>query len=670
MVALLLAALFIRVYRLDASLIEWHTLPVALGARDLLHGGTMPLISPQAIGTLGHYGPALEYFLVPFFLISQSFSMFHLALVLTNIAAIYFLYRLGRDFFNRDVGWLSAILFGFSWFTLNSSRRGFNPDFVPLFAILLFYALAQVISLKRRHYIILISVCLAMLLQLHFTAFPALPAALLVLVAGYSRDKERKKWLRPLVIGAAIFFLMFLPYLVFEYQNGFRETAMRLQFARGILLGGDSRLQPQDSLPAIVRRNTQGFFAFNQGYNPFGRDLNKDYLCEPSLAGGGWTGLLYQIHWVLTRGECALALIAFAIMLGSALFGRSLPFSRAHVFIVLLWFISGVTVLLIQSTVGNPHQTFVFAPMVLIISMFFSWVPSLWTRWGGAVRAGIFGFCVLLAFSSSILFVFATARVADTSCVIASFAGMTVGALVDLQEQLLSEFGTVPPIYFFCSAWRPMMPFNLITQPKQAPPPSALSNLTFFFLKNADVPPGCVLSDFTYSRKEGTLVGISSPAPAEIKYSSRYYGGWYLNEFDDSHWLAHANEGVVTFHVGDNPCNECQPSVNHGPLFLRYHLPNPSLANAILIMFEPVPTHSIEAVYVNGNMLFGKEPPLTHATGLLIDVTEDLRERDNLLAVKIDDFGEMSALSPDQITIGAFLVRTDSCSSDILSCVE
>ena len=433
---------------------------------------------------------------------------------------------------------------------------------------------------------------------------------------------------------------------------------MRVQFARALLLGKESSLLPQDSLPVKVLQNARGFFAFHPHHNPLGLDLNKDYLCEPSFTDSPshWTGPLYRIHWLLIRAEGALAIIAFVSMLGITLFGRNPPFSRAHISIVLLWFISGVTLLLIKPWGGIFHQTFVFAPLILLLSMFLSWIPSLLTRWQRVLRIGTAGFCILLVLSSSILFLYATRKVAVTSCVRGSFGDVTTGVLIDLQERLLLEFGTVPTIHFFRSLWGPQISFSLIPLPEQAPSPASVSNLTFFFLKNADLPPGCVLSEFTYSREDGTLFGLSSPFPEVIKYSSKYQEGWHLNRFDDSIWPAHINDGMLAFYVGDNSCDDCGPVVDHGPLFLRLSLSVPSLTNASLLLLQHGHNHRVEQVYVNGALVYDKERPSTHAVGLLIDVTENLREGDNLLAVSLKELGEVQAQVPTDVTLGAFLM--------------
>lgn len=656
----ILAALFLRMYEWDTSLIEWHVLPTIDAARTFVRYHRIPLVGGQRIGSMGHYGPALEYFLAPFFLFSQSFTMFQLALLVTHLAAIYFLYRLGNEFFSREVGLLSAMLYAFSWFSLISSRRGANADFIPFFAVLLFYSLAKVVSAGKRQYVILAAGCLGMLLQLYFSAFPALPAALIILAVGYSKDKEKRKWLKPMAIGTALFLLMFLPYAVYEYRNGFKETVVRMEFAKAVLVGGDRSLPPQDSLALRVVQNAQGFFSFHPHHNPLGIDLKEDYLCEPRFADSGahWTGPVYQIHWLLIRTEFALALIAFVVMLGSALSGSNQPFSRAHVSVVLLWFISAVAVLLVKPWGGIFHQTFAFPPLLILLSMFLSLILNLLTPWRKVLRAGIFGFCILLVLSSSILFLYATRKVADSSCVMNSLGDAPAGVIADLQKTLLSEFGTVPPVTFFRSLWGPQLSFSLIPRPETGA--SAPANMTFFFVRAADLLSGCPSGDFTYERQDGTLFGLSSSFSEGTRYSSLYTEGWQLKGFNDSSWPVHNAEGMLTFLVEDIGCDGCGPIVDHGPLFLRSSLPASSQAHACLLLLQHGFAHGIQDVYVNGAPVYGSEFPSTHGKGLMIDITKELIEGDNILAVRLMEVEKAKAMEPAAVSFGAFLMGGSS----------
>ena len=178
---ILVTALFVRTYNLPANPLDRNAAFLFEQAFDLVEEGQWQWTSKQTIGSLGHYGPVLIYIAAPMvFLFSNIYSIWFL-LISLEIGTIYLIYRFGKDFIGRDAGLLSAILYAFSWFSIIISRGGSNEDFIPFFAMLAFYSIGQIVKNRRLWFMVPCFGSLAIILQLHVTAFLIVPLALIFL---------------------------------------------------------------------------------------------------------------------------------------------------------------------------------------------------------------------------------------------------------------------------------------------------------------------------------------------------------------------------------------------------------------------------------------------------------------------------------------------------------
>jgi len=269
---LLLLLLFLQGFMLSINIgavpINQHSIGVHLDAQKLVLDGVFPLVSTQTIGQLGRYGPILTYLLAPFYLISPTFYTFIYVLIASYLAATVLIFYLGKDFINETTGWVSAIIFAFSTSTFLGAMNGFNSNFIPFFSLLLFYSLLQIVCNSRPSYSILALGSLSVLLQLHYTAFLALPVVVIVLIIGIKRCTMDKRGIHPVGVGIALFFLLFAPYILAEVQNDFVETKFRMNFLRGDL-GSIGANTMGKSTATNVFENIHGYVLFEDFINPF-----------------------------------------------------------------------------------------------------------------------------------------------------------------------------------------------------------------------------------------------------------------------------------------------------------------------------------------------------------------------------------------------------------------
>jgi len=223
---ILLLAFFLRAFRPADFLGFWFD-----QGRDakiiwnFLYVDHKPFLIGPTTGIEGIFlGPFYYYLLVPFYLLGRGDPVYPaLGLAGITTAAVYLVYRLGRDYFDHRTGILAAALYGLSFHTVMYHRWLSNPTPLPLFALISFASLLSIIhaSSSRLAWPVL---GLALGLSLHLEAASAvffLPAAALILFL------NRKPLIARLVsfftsrlLPAGFFFgLTLLPQLIFNFRH-------------------------------------------------------------------------------------------------------------------------------------------------------------------------------------------------------------------------------------------------------------------------------------------------------------------------------------------------------------------------------------------------------------------------------------------------------------------
>ncbi|MCS7093052.1 MAG: glycosyltransferase family 39 protein [Patescibacteria group bacterium] len=228
---LFLISFFLRVYRID-HYISFHQDQV----RDLFfiknhfQEKTIPLLGPKA--SVG------DFFLPPFwyYLMSLSYlispSPLSPALLVATINSfvppIFFLF-LGR-FFSKRISFLSGLLLAVSPLAIDYSRFAWNPNPIPLFSLLTFYCLYEILfcqsSPKKKEIIFFIfgTISANLTFQLHYQGTIIFLFFFLILLI------KKKFDLIKIFVYLTINFLLILPLIIYEITNQFSNIKGVISF--------------------------------------------------------------------------------------------------------------------------------------------------------------------------------------------------------------------------------------------------------------------------------------------------------------------------------------------------------------------------------------------------------------------------------------------------------
>lgn len=229
---ILVFSAFFRLYRLGPLLGFYYDQGRdALKAQDILHLKDLPAIGPTT-GIAGlSLGPFWFYLLAFFYGLGGGNPVVAAGLVaLFDVACVFLIYWLGKEFYERKMGLLAAFFWGFSFYLTRSARWFSNPSPLPFFVVLLLFSLGKYLLKKEEKYLLLIFLCLAVSLQLQMaSAFFFLPVLLTLFLVFKPRLKKKKY----LLLSLLIFFAFLLPQALFEIKNDFLMTRNFLKFNQG-----------------------------------------------------------------------------------------------------------------------------------------------------------------------------------------------------------------------------------------------------------------------------------------------------------------------------------------------------------------------------------------------------------------------------------------------------
>lgn len=252
---ILLLAAFFRLWRID-SLTEFLGDQGSSGVivYEAWQNKTLPLAGPT-ISTGQKPGPFYYYLIAPP-LILTGFNPLAPAVwtALLGVAAVAIIYIVGVRLYSLPVGALLAFLYAVSPLVVKYARNNWNPTTIPVFILLLLYSMVKIREDNDDRYGILLGVCAGILIQLHYSNIFTVGVALLFLFVA-KRNMNKEKHVRTGPNRFVLFFLGFLgiltPFLVYEFQNGFKDVRELLIIA----------LLPQLSLvPGGIKGVQRGLF--------------------------------------------------------------------------------------------------------------------------------------------------------------------------------------------------------------------------------------------------------------------------------------------------------------------------------------------------------------------------------------------------------------------------
>lgn len=221
-VGIICVAFFLRVFRIE-SLTEFlgDQGRTMLVMRDFLEGGVVPLVGPSTLS--GHnLGPLFYYLLIPGY-IGGAVGM-SVWMTILGVAAVLLLYETLRLMFGLWPARLSALLWAVSPLIVFADRVIWEPNLVPLFAVLFIYLLYIAHVRSSRRIWAAIGAVVSILVGLHYPNifFVGLTGVYLlgsvcIRRRSFSDAVQAGIWW---IAGCLVFSL---PFIVYEYTTGFTD---------------------------------------------------------------------------------------------------------------------------------------------------------------------------------------------------------------------------------------------------------------------------------------------------------------------------------------------------------------------------------------------------------------------------------------------------------------
>lgn len=216
---ILLAAFFIRVYRIDELLGFYYDQGRdALVVWDFWHEGKPFLVGPTT-GLAGIFrGPYYYYLIAPFYFLGRGDPIYPTVfLILTTVAAVWLIYCLGTKIQDRTTGIFAAVLASFSYYIVMASRWLSNPTPMILLSMVLVWAMLKVTEGKKWGWpVISLSAGLSLF---SFGSAGELYYFLAIAVFLVWQWKNRPD-LKNLAISVFLFSLTFAPLVLFDLRHG------------------------------------------------------------------------------------------------------------------------------------------------------------------------------------------------------------------------------------------------------------------------------------------------------------------------------------------------------------------------------------------------------------------------------------------------------------------
>lgn len=182
--------------------------------------GNLPLLGPKAAGSFLRLGPIFYYFE---YLSAKIFGdtpsgMAYLSLFF-SILTLPMFYLFVKRYFSQKISLALLFLFSVSLFLTMYSRFAWNPNDIPFFSLLAFYALLRATDReepRRGVWLILFAMAISIVTQLHFLAFIAVPLVSLAFLIIKRPKIKPVFW--AIAISIVIFF--YIPPIINDLKTG------------------------------------------------------------------------------------------------------------------------------------------------------------------------------------------------------------------------------------------------------------------------------------------------------------------------------------------------------------------------------------------------------------------------------------------------------------------
>jgi 4-amino-4-deoxy-L-arabinose transferase-like glycosyltransferase len=244
---------------------------------------------------------------------------------LLNGLAVLACYAVGRAYFGRAVGVLTAFLFAVGPWAVVYGRKVWSQN-LPLITLGFFAALFATFVRGKRWALVGAFIGLAALIGLHLGGLAFVPVLLISMLL---YRKQVALW--PLLVGLLLFALAVSPYVIHDALRGWPNLRAFLNYA-----GGEARLSWDALRSAFLLTGSQGIHGMAGGLYP-------EYLAGlPNL---------WWLNWLM------MGLLAVALLYGLVQVIRGPEERRRSIILLLLWFAVPIA---LQSRPTAPVYPFYF----------------------------------------------------------------------------------------------------------------------------------------------------------------------------------------------------------------------------------------------------------------------------------------------------------------------
>ena len=227
MILIVSLALFLRLFRIASYM-------TFLGdeGRDALvwlrmvREGKLVLAGPATSIGYMYLGPLYYYLMVPFFFVLGTVGP-SIGVAFFAGATIFLLWYVGKEWFSGKVGLVAALLYAISPVTIILSHSSWNPNVMPLFALLAIWGIWQFWQKGKYYWLALEGVFLSFAIQSHYLGLLLVPIVslfwiILLFNLMKSKNKRLKEFLVYSVLCALCFVLLtVLPLVWFDLRHNF-----------------------------------------------------------------------------------------------------------------------------------------------------------------------------------------------------------------------------------------------------------------------------------------------------------------------------------------------------------------------------------------------------------------------------------------------------------------
>ncbi len=250
---LVLVTGFLRFYQLNTTEFDQDQAILLRMAHDAITHGLLPTTSNTASIGIAHPAGVIYLFMLPALLNPSPLSGAILVAICSTIAVLL-TYFFTRRYYGRLAGTIAALLYATAYKPLVYTRFIWQPNLMPPFILLFFFALFYGVVERRKGWLFPALLLLGILYQMHeISVLLAIPLVVALLLAPHTF-----RW-RDIAFAAIGLVIVFFPYLLWEVYTHFtdlhtiltlakqhaRIDGQALNFYQGFLT--PNKLQPADT---------------------------------------------------------------------------------------------------------------------------------------------------------------------------------------------------------------------------------------------------------------------------------------------------------------------------------------------------------------------------------------------------------------------------------------